>query len=115
MTNYPSILPTIYESLMLSQYAPPERRQAEQRRNLARLIRFAREQVPFYRSRLDALVNPSGDINWDRWNEVPILTRAEVVEAGDALLPPALPPGHGYTKEDFTSGSTGAPLRVVVK
>ena len=102
-----------YDHLMESQYWPRERIVAEQREFLEQLIRHARRHVPFYASRLDMLFTPRGEIDWDRWSELPILTRKDVVENNEALLSTDLPANHGPTRESYTSGSTGEPLRVV--
>jgi phenylacetate-CoA ligase len=102
-----------FDALMESQYWPRERIVAEQRKYLEQLIAHARKHVPFYRSRLDMLFTPHGEIDWDRWHDVPIVTRKEALEQNEAMLSTALPEHQGPTRVEFTSGSTGAPLRVV--
>ncbi|HWA20396.1 MAG TPA: hypothetical protein VG757_15535 [Devosia sp.] len=102
-----------FEALMESQYWPAERMLAEQRKYLGALIRHARDFAPFYANRFDALFRPGGEIDWDRWNDVPIVTRQEALEHNDALLSTNPPPNHGPTKAGYTSGSTGAPLRIM--
>jgi len=106
------LLRQYYDMLMESQYWPPEQLLAFQRQQLAQLLRHARAQVPFYERRLDAVVRPNGDIDWDRWGEIPILKRSDLLEYRDAMLARELPPGHGPTHDFSTSGSTGAPVTV---
>jgi phenylacetate-CoA ligase len=102
-----------YDRLMESQYWLRERLVEEQRAQLEPLLRHARRHVPFYENRLDVLFNRFGDIDWDRWHEVPIVTRKEAVENNNAMISTALPEHQGPTQTSYTSGSTGDPLRVV--
>ena len=114
MNNAPSVRQRIYEMLMESQYWPPEQMLAFQRSQLEQLLRHAKATVPFYKSRLDAVFKKNGEIDWDRWNEIPIVTRAILRDRRKELLATALPPGHGPTKEFSTSGSSGVPVTVRV-
>lgn len=102
----------IYEMLMESQFWPPGQMQAYQRSQLAQLLRHAKSTVPFYKARLDAVFDKNGGIEWSRWREIPIVTRAELREHRTELLARELPPGHGPTKDFSTSGSSGVPVTV---
>lgn len=113
MSSAQDFIHRYYDHLMESQYWPRERIVDEQRQYLEQLIRHARKHVPFYATRLDMLFTPRGEIDWDRWSELPIVTRKDLVESNDALLTTALPPGHGGTMDAYTSGSTGTRVRVV--
>jgi phenylacetate-coenzyme A ligase PaaK-like adenylate-forming protein len=68
----------IFEMLMESQFWPPDQMLAYQRNQLSQLLHHARTQSPFYKTRLDAVFNRSGAIDWGRWHEIPIVTRAEL-------------------------------------
>jgi len=83
---------------------------AYQRERLARLLRHAAEHVPFYRDRLASLFDGSGKIDWSRWGAVPLPTRKDMMEGGDAVRSDALPRGRGAVTRSTTSGSTGAAL-----
>jgi phenylacetate-CoA ligase len=100
--------------LMESQYWPPEQMLEFQRNQLAQLLRHAKATVPFYKTRLDPLFSKNGEIDWRRWHEIPILTRADLRERRTELLAQELPPGHGPTKDFSTSGSSGVPITVTV-
>jgi phenylacetate-CoA ligase len=52
-------------------------------------------------------------IDWERWAEIPILTRRDIQANDDGLLARALPNLAGETGEDTSSGSTGTPIRHV--
>jgi len=67
-----------YEMLMESQWWSHEALVDYQRSQLAQLLRHAKTNVPFYQSRLDAVVDDHGDINWDRWSQIPIVRRLDL-------------------------------------
>lgn len=97
-----------------SQWWPPERLRQAQQAQLRRLLAHADAHVPFWRGRLRGLIEaPEGEAFWARWRALPPLTRRQIQDAGDALISPAMPEGHGELSEIFTSGSTGQPIRAV--
>jgi phenylacetate-CoA ligase len=102
-------------TLRKTQFMPPERMREYQRGLLDRLVRHARAHVPFYRDsgRLDPLFRRDDTIDWERWPEIPSLTRKEVQNAGSALHAEWLPPETGRTWTLTTSGSTGEPVSVL--
>src|ERR1700730_12932178 len=79
---------------------------------LARLVRHAQERAPFYRERLRCVFTPDGAIDLSRWNEVPILSRDDVIRYRDSLRVHDLETEYGELVEPWTSGSTGAPLQI---
>ena len=83
MDSTPSLRQRIYEMLMESQYWPPEQMLAYQRSQLAQLLRHAKATVPFYKTRLDPVFKKNGEIDWDRWHEIPIVTRADLRDRRD--------------------------------
>jgi phenylacetate-CoA ligase len=110
MDNAPSLPQRIYEMLMESQYWPPEKMLEFQRSQLSQLLRHAKANVPFYNTRLDPIFKEDGEIDWNRWQEIPIVKRHHLVEQRDSMLATQLPPGHGATWEEFSSGSSGTPI-----
>ena len=101
-----------HERLLDSQYALPEKRRDGQRKNLAKLLRHAREHVPFYAHRLDPVFTPSGDIDWSRWSELPILLRDDLLDHGEAMQSQTLPALQGGVGSASTSGSSGRRVTV---
>jgi phenylacetate-CoA ligase len=83
-----------------------------QERSLVWLVRHARNQLPFYRSRLDALFKADGQIDLSRWNEVPILRRDQVSAYGREMRVSHLPAIYGAIREWRTSGTSGEPLEI---
>src|SRR4051812_22891710 len=102
-------------TLRQTQFMLPERMREYQRSLLERLIRHARKHVPFYRDsgRLDTLFRRDDSIDWERWREIPLLTRKQVQDAGTALYAEQVPPETGRTWTLTTSGSTGEPVSVL--
>ncbi len=103
-----------YEMLLESQFWSAAQLAAYQRSQMEQLLRHARENVPFYESRLDPVFRADGSIDWSRWNQLPIVRRADMVEHRDAMQARSLPPGHGATGVVATSGSTGLPIEITV-
>jgi len=103
-----------YEMLMESQFWSPQQLQDYQRSQLEQLLRHARKNVPFYEKRLDPVFTASGDIDWDRWEEIPIVKRADLHDHKGAMRSPVLPLGHGPVGQIKSSGSTGHPVETLV-
>ncbi len=106
-----SMVLALVQQLEHTQWWTPDRLQAMQCWQLARLARHTRENVPFYRDRLGALGNKP--LTVDRWRELPILARGEIQVAGDTLRSLKLGPEHGQPEENSTSGSTGMPITIL--
>ena len=104
----------IFDMLMKSQFWPPNQMLAFQRSQLKQLLHYAKATVPFYKTRLDVVFKKNGEIDWDHWHEIPIVTRADLRDNRDEMLTTALPPGHGPTKTFHSSGSSGVPVSVEV-
>ncbi|MGB8314322.1 MAG: hypothetical protein WCE69_07500, partial [Aestuariivirga sp.] len=100
--------------LMESQFWPPETMLEYQRKQLASLLGHAKATVPFYKTRLDPVFRKNGEIDWDRWHEIPIVTRADLRDRYDEMRAATLPAGHGPKKQYTTSGSSGIPVAVEV-
>jgi phenylacetate-CoA ligase len=83
-----------------------------QRSQLEQLLRHARANVPFYKSRLDCMFRIDGTIDWNRWSDIPILTRTDLQKHERQLKARRLPAGHGKTGSFESSGSTGVPIKV---
>ena len=96
--------------MMESQYWTPSQMLAYQRHQLEQLLHHAKANVPFYKTRLDPVFKSNGDIDWSRWHEIPIVKRHNLVNDRESMLASQLPPGHGPTREVFSSGSSGTPI-----
>ena len=103
-----------FDMLTESQYWPEPLMAEYQRSQLEQLLRHARETAPFYERRLEAVFTRHGSIDWDRWGELPILKRVDVMHHGEAMLSREPIAGHGPLGEVATSGSTGHPITVRV-
>ncbi len=95
-----------------SQWWSPAELLTQQLRQAAALLDHARREVPFYRDRLArAGIAAERPLTPETWARMPLLSRAELQAAGEALHAGALPPGHGLLYELATSGATGRPLK----
>lgn len=90
--------------LQQSERLPPDELAALQRSQLDLLLRHAYEHTPFYREHWGSL-RPL--------EELPLLNRKHLQERFTDLHSRRYPKSHGPTSETRTSGSTGAPVRVL--
>lgn len=87
--------------------------QVHQHRQLSALLRHARATVPFYRRRLDdAGITGVASLTPEIWRSIPLLTRQDIRRHLAELTSERVPPEHGRTQRNKTSGSTGEPLEV---
>ena len=109
-----SALLAILFQLEQSQWWSAERLLERQMEQLGLLLAHAERSVPFYRKRFERTgATAKGRLSLDEWLRLPLLRRAEIQAAGDALLSRELPQSHGQPSAVFTSGSTGKPIRAV--
>lgn len=109
----PALTAALLQQLEQSQWWPAEELRRQQLLQAGALLDHAYRQLPFYRDRLaEAGHLPGRPPTPEVWARIPILTRAELQQAGEALYCPELPEGHGATYELSTSGSTGRPVKV---
>jgi phenylacetate-coenzyme A ligase PaaK-like adenylate-forming protein len=101
------------ETLARTERLPPRQLRAYQNDLLNSLIQHARRNVPFYEGRLAPLASGS-HLDLSRWDEVPILTRADAQGNTEALTARTLPADAGRVEKGETSGSTGRPVRYLI-
>lgn len=102
----------VYNFLSESQHWSRDQLQDYQRGQLEQLLRHARANTPFYARRLDILFRGDGSVDWERWHDLPILTRADATLHRDAMLAKEVPKAHGATRDSSSSGTTGHPVTV---
>ena len=97
-----------------TQWWAPERIRAWQFRQIQTLLSHAARHVPFYRERLrQAGIHPDRPIAPEVFAAIPVMTRADIQEAGARLHARHLPNGHGPTHKVSSSGSTGRPIETM--
>lgn len=105
-----AVLSLLYQ-LERTQWWPAAMIAEHQRLQLEKVVTHAASTVPFYKDRLRGVSSAAGTaLTADRWRSVPVLSRSEAQEAGEALWSTAVPADHGQTVTMQTSGSTGRPL-----
>jgi phenylacetate-CoA ligase len=97
----------LLHQLEQTQWLAPQQVREAQRRQLEVLLRHAAATVPYYRAKWGEAVSP-GD-----FDALPVLLRRDLQESFDAFRSEAIPREHGSVGEVRTSGSTGAPTRVL--
>lgn len=106
---------SIIHQFGLTEWWTPEKIQASQFTKLGRLLAHARDTVPYYRKTLkDRGIADPANISPEVWAGVPLLRRADIQAAGEALHSDAIPRGHGRVTGIYTSGTTGRPIRVLM-
>lgn len=86
---------------------------ANQLRQLELLLRHAYATVPWYRERWAGLFNPGTALTYDAVRQLPVLTRRDLQDGYAQLRSENIPAAHGNLQERQTSGSTGAPVRLL--
>lgn len=103
----------ILQQIETTQWLPSQDIQRRQFVQLNRLLRHAFDTIPFYRHRLlDAGLGMDRGVGPEDWLRLPPLTRADIQQAGEALVSTAIPPSHSPLNKASTSGSTGMPVTV---
>jgi phenylacetate-CoA ligase len=97
----------LLHQLERSQWLPPERLRELQARQLGVLLRHAASHVPYYRDKW------GGAPGVESFAELPLLARRDLQDSYDRLKADRIPAEHGAAGEVRTSGSTGAPVRVL--
>jgi phenylacetate-CoA ligase len=87
--------------------------EAQQLRQLGLLARHAWNTVPYYRSAWTGRYDPAAPLSRERLTALPLLARRALQERYEEIKSKAAPPEHGRPTEARTSGSTGAPVRVL--
>jgi phenylacetate-CoA ligase len=95
-----------------SQWWPADKLGRFQLRQLDSVVRHAHNSVPFYRERWNAF-DSSAPLGWEAFSALPLLERRDLQSGFERLKSDAYPAQHGATRELRTSGSTGAPVRVL--
>ena len=83
-----------------------------QRRSLLRLLDFAHTRVPFYKSALKPLFRNGYGPDLSKWDQIPIISRAECQENQQLMLAEEHHAEAGEAVDSLTSGSTGEPLTI---
>ena len=106
---------SILQQIETTQWWPAERLRDQQFRQIEVLLAHARAQVPFYRDRLTSAGFDAGKpLTAEVWDNISVLSRADIQAAGDNLFCQQPPDNHGVPWTISSSGSTGRPVTVSV-
>lgn len=101
-------------SLRVSERWSAERLLENQLRQISALLGHALKTVPYYQGTLHHhAMPPPAYMTMNDLQQLPLLRRVDIQDAGKALASKAVPPNHGKSFEIQSSGSTGRPVRVL--
>lgn len=104
----------VYDRLVEHEFETPEEHRVSNAQNLSAMLRFAAREVPHYRKIFrHAAVDLMGHDPTIALSALPVLTKLDVLDAGQALLAANLPPGDSRMNWWESSGTTGRPVRVL--
>jgi phenylacetate-CoA ligase len=104
----------VFDRLIAAEFAEPAGMRRETDAALVRVLGFAAENVPYY-ARLFRTrgIDPAGIGGVSGLPAIPVLTKQDLLAAGNELLARKLPPGDGLWGWFSSSGTTGRPARVL--
>ena len=97
------------QKLAWTERLSPAESHAKRSSLIVKLLTHARQNVEYYKDRLDFDVGSPAGID-KAWSQIPILTRAEAVRHHYRLISARIPEEAGPVREGKTSGSTGLTL-----
>jgi phenylacetate-CoA ligase len=103
----------VLHQLEQSQWLSPGALQSLQLRQTDGLLRHAYATVDWYRARWKGIYDPNATLTYERFAALPLLTRRALQDGFDDLRSKRIPEAHGQAAEQRTSGSTGAPVRLL--
>jgi len=104
---------SIQYQLEQSQWWSPEELLKRQFEQLGDLLNHTYKTVPFYRNLyLEKQFRPKRILDLEKWQQVPIVSRHMIQQAGPTLNSKQVPSQHGAASDITTSGSTGRPITV---
>ena len=108
----PSAESLFFEDLLSSERAPPKRVMKATLKTAEALVRHAFNTVPFYRERLAPILASDGTVDWEKWQDLPLLRDRDVAENRDLLLSRNLPVFLGAVAHSRVVGSSGQAFTV---
>lgn len=104
---------SVLHQLEATQWWSAEQLQDHQFRQLTALLSHFNRSSAFFRPRLDAYKQRfARRLTPDTFRTIPLLTRADIHNAGDALFNTELPPGQYQWRESGSSGFSGPPVTI---
>ena len=101
-----------YQSLKAAEQITPSQLISHQRDVATTFLQHVDAHLPFYRERLAPIRRTDGTYDFERWHELPVLTKRDLVEKAHALRAPTVPDAHGKIVYAQSSASTGVPVRL---
>ena len=104
---------SLLRQMDMIQWWPAEQIRQQQLIQIRQIVTHFKNSSPFYRACLErAGVQDVVQLSFADFHQLPILTRKDFQNAGEALFSEAPPPVHGPVISITTSGSTGIPVTI---
>jgi len=104
----------VFDALVANEFRSPDEHRTWQRRALTLLASYVTAQVPYYAALFARLRLPPADIgSLAGLARLPLLTKQHLFEHGQALHSRRLPTGESLAGASSSSGTTGAPAKVL--
>lgn len=111
-SDHGAMLLAVQQQLDDSQWWPPHVLLDAQLQQLRLLLQHVFATVPWQRQRLNACgIDPDRALSMADFRRIPIVTRRDVQAHADAMRTLQPVTSHGESREQYTSGSTGTPIR----
>ena len=94
------------------QWYTPERMEVIQTHKLRQLVAHHVNTSPFFQQRIKESGLTPQDIDSAHMERLPILSRQDIISAGDSFFSTNVPASHGNVGEVKSSGSTGEPVKI---
>ncbi|MEP1208229.1 MAG: hypothetical protein ABJM29_08320 [Rhizobiaceae bacterium] len=112
MAQQQNIGAQLFFSLMESEKLPPGELKSYCQNQLLQTLSHAANTAPFYAERLKAFRSNPGRIDPETWQQIPLLTRADILNNLDDIASSDYPKGHGGHHFTGTSGTSGISILV---
>jgi phenylacetate-CoA ligase len=94
------------------QWYTPERMAVVHTHKLRQLVAHHVNTSPFFQARVKAAGLKPADIDAAHMERIPVLSRQDIISAGDSFFSTDVPKHHGSVGEVKSSGSTGEPVKI---
>jgi len=112
-TPFGASVQVLADQLLENEWRSPEEIKRRQFEQLKALLRFAKEQCPFYTERMNSCgLDPEAMSSFEDFERMPLLARTDLQQNLDTILSKKQPQGTQVAGELSTSGSTGSPVHL---
>ncbi|MGI9464120.1 MAG: hypothetical protein ACR2OM_09275, partial [Aestuariivirgaceae bacterium] len=101
-----------HQNLMACEQITPQQLLDHQRAVASTFLEHVGLHAPFYSERLAPIRGADGTCCFERWHEVPVMTKQDLLKHHDSIRCPVVPADHGHITFAESSATTGSPVRI---